>query len=195
MSTEVTEQMLQKRYLIFAPKNGKDLRVQYPELSEYPEFKQEQIKSHDLLFVWWFRCSASPYADMDDKDKLEACIKIAYPTEQQRESKLNEFKQQFPDNIKSAFRRMESFNLGARIENYLYTLRVRKNCKTILGMDADMMDAEEQESWSKRAPGIWRLMEETAKALEKGSFGVSEAEDTLVNELDGSVRSFRQSNR
>ena len=195
MDQQIVEQLLEKRYLIFAPKNGKDLRVQYPELSDYPEFKQDQIKSHDLLFVWWFRCSASPFADVEDKDKLESCIKIAYPTEQQREAKIKEFKQQFPDNIKAAFRRMESFNLGARVENYLYTLRVRKNCKTMLEVDANMMDLEEQESWGKRAPGIWRLMEETTKALEKGGFGVSDVDDTLVNELDGSVRSFRQSNR
>lgn len=195
MDEQVISQMLERRYLIFAPKNAKDLRVQYPELSEYPEFKPEAIKSHDLLFVWWFRCSASPYYDMEDAQKLEACVRVAYPTEQQRESKLNEFKAQFPDNIKSAFKRMESFNLAARVENYLYTQRVRDNCKAMLAVDINTMDIEEQESWSKRAPAIWRLLEETSKALEKGGFGVVEQENTIVEELDGSVKSFRQSRR
>jgi hypothetical protein len=145
--------------------------------------------------VWWFRCSASPYYDMEDAEKLENCVRISYPTEQQRESKLKEFKTGFPDNIKSAFKRMESFNLGARVENYLYTQRVRENCKEMLAVDIATMDLEEQESWSKRAPGIWRLLEETSKTLEKGGFGVVEREQTVVDELDGSVRAFRQSRR
>jgi hypothetical protein len=195
MNEEIIEKMLERRYLIFAPKNGKDLRVQYPELIEYSEFRPEAIKSHDLLFVWWFRCAASPYYDREDSEKLETCVRIAYPTEQQRESKLKEFKAGFPDNVKSAFKRMESFNLAARIENYLYTQRVRDNCKAMLAVDINTMDIEEQESWSKRAPGIWRLLEETSKALEKGGFGVVEHENTIVDELDGSVKSFRQSRR
>jgi hypothetical protein len=195
MNEQIIEQMLERRYLIFAPKNGKDLRVQYPELVEYAEFRPEAIKTHDLLFVWWFRCSASPYYDMEDAEKLEPCVRVAYPTEQQRESKLKEFKAQFPDNIKSAFKRMESFNLGARVENYLYTQRVRDNCKAMLAVDINTMDIEEQESWSKRAPAIWRLLEETSKTLEKGGFGVVESDNTIVDELDGSVKSFRQSRR
>jgi hypothetical protein len=195
MNEQIIEQMLERRYLIFAPKNAKDLRVQYPELVEYAEFRPEAIKTHDLLFVWWFRCSASPYYDMEDAEKLEHCVRVAYPTEQQRESKLKEFKAQFPDNIKSAFKRMESFNLGARVENYLYTQRVRDNCKAMLAVDINTMDIEEQESWSKRAPAIWRLLEETSKTLEKGGFGVVESDNTIVDELDGSVKSFRQSRR
>jgi|688.fasta_scaffold913264_2 hypothetical protein len=195
MNEQIIEQMLERRYLIFAPKNAKDLRVQYPELAEYAEFRPEAIKTHDLLFVWWFRCAASPYYDMEDSEKLESCVRLAYPTEQQRESKLKEFKAQFPDNIKSAFKRMESFNLAARVENYLYTQRVRDNCKAMLAVDINTMDIEEQESWSKRAPAIWRLLEETSKALEKGGFGVVESENTTVEELDGSVKSFRQSRR
>jgi len=195
MNEQIIEQMLERRYLIFAPKNGKDLRVQYPELVEYAEFRPEAIKTHDLLFVWWFRCSASPYYDMEDAEKLEPCVRVAYPTEQQRGSKLKEFKAQFPDNIKSAFKRMESFNLGARVENYLYTQRVRDNCKAMLAVDINTMDIEEQESWSKRAPAIWRLLEETSKTLEKGGFGVVESDNTIVDELDGSVKSFRQSRR
>lgn len=195
MTSDIIEKMLERKYLIFAPKNAKDLRVQYPELLDYPEFKADAIKTHDLLFVWWFRCSASPYNDIEDAEKLEKCVNIAYPTQQQRESKLKEFKVGFPDNVKNAFKRMEAFNLGARVENYLYTLRVRENCKEMLAVDIATMDLEEQESWSKRAPGIWKLMEETSKTLEKGGFGVVEREQTIVDELDGSVRAFRQSRR
>jgi hypothetical protein len=65
----------------------------------------------------------------------------------------------------------------------------------MLAVDINTMDIEEQDSWSKRAPGIWRLLEETSKTLEKGGFGVIEHDNTIVDELDGSVKSFRQSSR
>lgn len=192
-SEEVLTELLDKRYLIFAPKNPKDLRNQYPELLEYPEFRPEVIKQYDILFVWWFRCAASPYYDMQDSEKLKLCVERSYPTDQQKENKFREFSAGIPDNIKSACKRMESFNLSARVENYLYTKRVRENCKELLAKKVEDMDPDEQESWSKRAAAIWKLFEETTKTLEKGGFGVSEQNDTLVSEVDGSVRAFRQS--
>lgn len=195
MTPEITQKLIEKRYLVFAPQSARDLRVQYPELSDYPEFKSGSIKSGDLLFVWWFRNATSPYHDFPDEEKLEWCIKAAYKSEQQRDIKLAEFSSGFPDNVKKAFRRMESFNTGARVENYLYTLQVRENCKTILAADAENMDPDEQEAWAKRAPAIWRLMEDTSKALERGAFGVAEYDNTTVDDDDGAVRAFRQSNK
>jgi hypothetical protein len=192
---ELIYETLDNVWMIFAPRNSKDLRVQYKELSEYSEFKPELIKTHDLLFVWWFRCASSPYHDMDDSEKLELCIHAAYQTEQQRESKRKEFANGFPDNMRKAFRRMESFNLTARVQNMLTTRVVRENCIKMLKADTDNMDPSEQESYAKRAPGLWKLLQETASSVEAGGFGVIEREDTIVSDVDGTVRAYRQSRR
>lgn len=184
------ELMLDNRYVIFAPMSERDLRVQWPELSDYEEFRT--LKVHDMLFVWWYRCESSPYSDDEDEEKLEKCIERAYPTEQQRAAKLTEFKERLPDTIKVACKRMESFNRTARVENYIQTKMVRDNCKAMLAADTTTMTTEDKEAWAKRAPGLWRLMDETTKTLERGAYGVAAIQDTRINEQDGTLRAFRQ---
>ena len=181
-------------YKIFTPKSAKGLLVQYPELAEYPELKPPALKMHDLLFVWWMSCECSPYFDQEDSEKLEACIECAYPTEQQRKNKLAEFRNGFPDNIRTARKRMEAFNKHARVENYLYLQTIRENCKELLKQDPKTMNEDQKDAWAKRAPGLWKLMEETMKTIERGAFGVSE-EHSDVLEDDGVLKDFRQSRR
>ena len=188
-------EVAEPKYVIFAPKNTKSLLVQYPELKEYPEFLGSKIKDHDLLFVWWFRCSASPLYDKDDNDKLEECVNKAYPTEQQRQAKLAAFQEGFPDPMKQAFKRMETFNLEARVENYIYTRTVRDNCKAMLSENFETMSPEDKDAWATRAPKLWKLLDETTTTLERGAYGVSAIENTMVDEPDGTVRLFRQSRR
>lgn len=195
VENDIIQKMIDRRMLIFAPKNNKDLRTLYPEMMEYREFRPESIKVHDLLFVWYMRCSTSPYYDIEDDKKLEQCVRAAYPTAQQREIKLAEFKERIPDNIKQAFKRMESFNAAARVENYLYTKMVRDNCKKMLAVDVDLLDDEKKEAWAKLAPNIWKMLNETTKTLESGGFGVVDQEDTNIDEPDGTLRAFRQSRR
>lgn len=187
------EMMLANNYVIFAPMSERDLRVQWPELSDYEEFRS--LKVHDMLFVWWYRCASSPYYNEEDSSKLEKCIDRAYPTEQQRASKLLEFREKLPDNVKVACKRMESFNRTARVENYIQTKMVRDNCKAMLAADVDKMTPEDKEAWAKRAPGLWKLMDETTKTLERGAYGVAAIQDTRINEQDGTLRAFRQSRK
>jgi hypothetical protein len=53
------------------------------------------------------------------------------------------------------------------------------------------MSSEEQEDWAKLAKIVWPMLDETTKVLERGAYGVTEAEDASVDEDDGSLRDFR----
>lgn len=192
---EFEARMEDYRRVIFAPRGIKDLRSYYPELFEYPEFKPQAIKHHDLLFVWWYACACSPLYDRDDKEKLEECIHLAYPNAQQRAAKTAEFTHKIPDNIISAAKRMGTFNTHQRIENYIYTRTVRDNCKAMLGQDVSLMDSDEKDAWATRAPKLWKLLEETTRTIERGAFGVSAYEETNLDEADGTLRAFRQSRK
>lgn len=191
----IEERMLERRYLMFAPKGIKDLRVYYPELLEYPEFKSSAIKHNDMLFVWWWACACSPLFDRDDANKLEECVHIAYSNAQQRAAKMAEFSNKIPDNIISAAKRMESFNLHARVENYVQTKTVRDNCNAMLAANMESMNEDEKDAWASRAPKLWKLLEETTKTIERGAFGVSAYEDTNLDEADGTLRAFRNSRK
>jgi len=183
---EVMDLLLSRRLVVGAPKSEKDLRVQYPEMFEHPEFLRSRMKSaDDVLFVWWFACAGSPYFDEADEKKLPKCIRRAYKSESRRAQKTDEYANLgFPEEIKAAIKRMESINVGARVENYVRLLRIRKNCHELLEADVSKMDDEQKDAWTKRAPGLWKLLEETQKAIEKGSFGVSASEDTLLDDDD-----------
>lgn len=191
----INERMLERRYLIFAPKGMKDLRQYYPELMEYPECKPQAIKDADLLFAWWHDCICSPLYDGEGMQKLEECIHMAYRSPQQRLAKFAEFRDQIPDNVRAAMKRINSFNAAARIENYVQTQIVRENCKAMLAEDVNAMDQDAKDAWASRAPKLWKLMEETTRTLERGAFGVTEYEETNLDEADGTLRAFRNNRK
>jgi hypothetical protein len=193
MEDHIIDILVSKRFLVGVPKSEKDLRVQYPDMFDYPEFKRDAIRnSDDVLFVWWFRCACSPYYELPDEKKLEKCIGKAYKSEERKKLKKDEFLNlKFPDNMKAAFKRMEAINVGARVENFLYTKQVRENCKALLGKDVTKMAPEEQEDWAKLAKIVWPMLDETTKVLERGAYGVTEAEDAALDEDDSALRDFR----
>lgn len=193
---DLWERMVERRYLLFAPdKSGRDLRSQYPELFEYPEFKSHAIKPYDVLFVWWYACASSPIFDQPDAERLEEAVYMSYPSNQMKEAKIGEFRTKMPDNIMAAINRMRSFNQSARIETYIQTKIVRENCTAMLAADVSKMSPDDKEAWAKRAPGLYKLMEETTRAIERGAFGVTVHEDTNLDEADGTLRAFRQTRR
>lgn len=190
---EILSLMMERRFLVGAPRNEKDLRVQYPEMYDHPEFSRTRLKNaDDLLFVWWYRASTSPYYDMPDEKKLERCINRAYRSEARRAAKLEEFRGgRFPDELKAAFKRMESINAEARIENYARLLMVRANCHKMLNADVSTMSEEDKDSWTKRAPALWKMLQDTQRDIERGAYGVADAEDTLADVDDSALRDFR----
>lgn len=189
------ERMLERRYYVFAPKGPKDLRQYYPELMEYPECKPQAIKEADLLFAWWYSCKCSPLYDMEGQEKMDECVQLAYKSAQQRMAKLADFRSKLPDNIRAAMKRMESFNVGSRVSNYVQTMTVRENCNAMLAADMSLMNEDEKDAWATRAPKLWKLLEETGRTIERGAFGVSAYEETTLDEADGTLRHFRNNRK
>jgi hypothetical protein len=65
----------------------------------------------------------------------------------------------------------------------------------MLSEDTSTMDSDQKDAWATRAPKLWKLLDETTKTLERGSFGVSLYEETILDEADGTLRQFRQTKR
>ena len=144
----------------------------------------------------------SPFYDEADEKKVDKCIDLAYATDRQKEAKREEFLSapgaapRFPDNIKHAIRRMESFNLIARAETMEAMRNIMNNCKQMLNVDVKLLSPDDRAEWTANAPKWWKLMEDTTKAIEKGSYGVTEEnhyqeEDTAAD--DGAIRDYRNS--
>ncbi len=193
--TLVEEKMLEHRYLIFAPKGAKDLRVYYPELMDYPEFSTSVMKNNDMLFCWWYACKTSPLYDLPKAQRLQEAVYMAYSSNAQRIEREEQFSKKFPDNITSGLKRMESFNVSSRVSNYVQTMIVRANCEEMIAKKASEMGPDEMDAWATRTPKLWKLLDETSKAIERGAFGVTAYEETSLKGSDDALRRFRQNNQ
>lgn len=192
---DLLKPLIGKRMLLFVPRNEQDLRRDFKELATYPEFRRTSISAQELMFVWFMRNELSPFHGIPDEKKVNDSIELSFPTKQQQETKKEQYKDRnFSDNIKAAFKRMETFNASARMEDYLHIKQVRSNCKTILARDVKSMTPEEQSQYTKDASVAMKLMLETSKTLEMGDFGITEEEDN-GGDISGWLTNFRSSIR
>ena len=190
--------LVEKGFYVFAPKahSRKDLRAQYPELFDYPEFGKDRLKNGDALFAWFMRCRLSPFFDVADEKKLEHCVKVSYETIAQQEAKIAEFANlRFPDNIKAAMARMESFNTSARIQLYVYTKVLMESCKSILSKDTSKMNDAEKDAWFGQAKQAWKQLQDCTAAIEKNIGGGIDASDVDELSTQGAVAHFRQNRK
>lgn len=165
--------------VLFAPKDERSLKLQYPELSECAEFKE--LNEFEMLFVWGWCCVTSPFLEVPEDDRLGLVIDFAYPTEQLRTMKHSDFAGcDFPASIKLAISKMKTFNDKARIEEQAYLLKVRENCKLFIAQDITILSAEEQDKYWLNVSRANKQMVDTRHAVENGSLGVADAEDTFV---------------
>jgi len=99
---------------LFEPKKG-DMRIDYPELAEVPEFKD--LSSSELKFVWYISNRTSPIISMDKADRWQSAAKLAFGENaiSARKELRDIIEGKMPDNIKDAVRVMASYNPHIRL--------------------------------------------------------------------------------
>jgi hypothetical protein len=180
---EVLLQLSQEKKVLFAPKNGSHLKVQYPELGEIEEFKS--LNEYEMLFVWGMSCATSPFLDppVTEEDRMNRVIDFAYPTDQMRKTKKIDFAKDYPANIKRAIARMRAFSFEARIEEQVFLLRLRENCKTFIAQDVISLSPEEQDKYWINVQRARREMVETRHTVENGAMGLANEAETFVPKI------------
>lgn len=174
--------LLAKGMVLYAPKSAKALKLEYPELLEYEEFKV--LNDHEMLFVWGWACVSSPYTELKETQRLEPCIEFAYPTEAQRKMKRTDFDgAKFPSHIQLAIGKMASLNLVARIEEMAFLLQLRENCKRTIAQDVTTMVAEDEDRYWANVSKARKEMIETRHVVERGALGLSEEDETFVPKI------------
>lgn len=192
-STELLlmEECVSRGYVVFAPRNELDLRMQYPELKTYPELTQSNITSGDLLFVWWFRCSCSPFYSMSDRDKLEYCIVLAYKGEAIREKRRLEWKDlKFDAKMTAAMKRMAGFNTSVRIKQFQAAKMLIDNALVTIGEKLPTDRDERAAYWTTALKAQTSLADLRAE-LEAGSYGVEEVENTVLMSIKNVLKEHR----
>ena len=105
-----------KKESLFQPQNDKDLKKQFPELSDVAEF--DKLTSSELLFVWWYSNPTSPLLDENSEmfqsspsKRAEAAFSKSFKREDQRATYVS---RNFPDKVRIAIARMGKFNASVR---------------------------------------------------------------------------------
>lgn len=199
MSTEERELLMalvQKDYVLYAPKSARGLKMEYPDLAEYPEF--DDLNEYELRFVWCWACVSSPFKNLPEKGdtKLKLCLEYAYPDEVVRKAKFTQFNGSgMADEIRRAIVRMEAFNLSARVEEMVYLLKLRENCKYAIAQDIKGMDDKQQDLYWSNAQKARKELIETRHAVERGGLGLSEEKETQIHVMRNLIGMFHKNTR
>lgn len=180
---EMLLDLVQKDYVLFAPKSKRGLKFDYPELADKdksPEFVG--VRENDMLFVWAWACASSPFVSIEPREKkMELCCRYAYPIEQW-ERKCKDYELHFPDDVSRALEKMAKYNVAARVEEYVALKIARDNYKHILAQDISKAAGWQQKEWADLSIIATKGLAVQRDRAEGFSLGVEEASNTLIQQ-------------
>jgi hypothetical protein len=127
-----------KKMILFGPKNEKDLKRQYPELANTPEY--DKLTAGELLFIWWYANPTSPLITDDnvpDKIRVGLAYEEAFKSHPNQDRKDKFLSFDFPDRIRLAIDKMKSYNPSARIRSQMIVNKILQNFEAMVNVDTD----------------------------------------------------------
>lgn len=118
---------------IFVPVINRDLRKSYPELAKIPEFKD--MRSLDIKFCWYYAIYFSD--EVSHKKRVLWAIEHSYRSEMDKKDVDRFIAHNFPDNIKNAIKKFESFDVSSRVTAKLTSERTLANFEKLARTDVD----------------------------------------------------------
>ena len=107
---------MKKKESLFQPQNEKDLKKQFPELSDVEEF--DKLTSSEMLFVWWYSNQTSPLVSPESEmfqaspqKRAEEAFEKSFKRDDQKATYVS---RNFPDRIRIAIARMAKFDVSVR---------------------------------------------------------------------------------
>jgi len=196
VGNELLEKLVDKDYVIFAPKSERDLRRDYPELYDYPEIGKLNSPS-EVLFVWWYSCRSSPYYHMPEEKRFPLAIDRSFKGGQREERKSmyapHGQAPKLPPELRAACKVMERFNPAMRIELALDGMHLLRQCQIAIRKDIAGSDPDEVEAYMKTAQLSRKLMADVQKDIERGNHGVEEVQNTTLVNLEGVSEQYHKS--
>lgn len=175
--------LVQKDYVLFAPKSDRGLKYDYPELDDKdrsPEFVG--IGKYDMLFIWAWGCASSPFVSMDPReDKLRLCTAYAYPPEQV-DRKIREYTIRFSEDVNRGIEKMFRYNKEARVEEYVAIKVARENYKHMLAKDISKATPYEQKEWAELSIIAQKGLAAQRDRVEGFGLGIEESQNTRIQQ-------------
>jgi hypothetical protein len=177
------------KYSIFMPKSEYGLKVDYPELSQVPQFKH--LSADEMLLVWYYACQASPLVDKitDDARRIKEAIKIVHAKKDLPAVKKNNYEAlKFPERLHEAIEVMKTYKIGPRVRSKIMIEHMMKNFEEIINVDVKTfidddgnIDFVKQKSYVDASTNIAKNLPSIIQQIERG-YGVAEMEERAAQE-------------
>ena len=197
---------LDNAWQLFAPKSTRGLRVDYPELADYSEFKVLRLDA--LLFVWYYACKSSPLfnSKLKKRDLVVECMrksKIVYLDPEKREKFISG---DFGEKIESAIKVMYSFEPSIRILSKKLAVKQLADIEKMTSLKLDDhgnhvsfhdkeggIDMNKKKAYMSMIMSANEKMDSMIQRAEKG-FGVTKKDSKSNNKnFESSGESFAES--
>lgn len=174
-------------YKLFEPKSDtSDLKVDYPELADIPEFRRLTTKK--LKFAYYYGCRGSEhYGVIDHAKKVERCLRDSGLRDIPRDELLRYMDKQWEDDMVSAIRRFEKFRPSVRFQAKMLYEKMLEMTKTVLEKsmsDLDAVDAGGRKDIMDIINKANNQIPELVKQLEDG-WGITDGKKKGKNDDDG----------
>jgi len=157
---------------LFEPKVS-DMRMDYPELAEYSEFKP--LTARELKLCWYVGNRTSPIAKYKKATRYTRGIEMSFgKVAKKREDVKKMLEGDLPDHILLGIQRMATFNPSVRLRAKFSTEYIFDRLNEIIEVsqrDMEAMDFDERKKYSELIIKISSEMPDMVKRME-GGYGV-----------------------
>jgi len=195
---EVPKNHFLNKYSLFAPRTSNGLKNDYPELRDNIHF--EKLTKAEMLFVWYYACEASPFANIDnDRVRAKRSIEMAYLKDGRLDigsgikSKMENL--DFKEYLWPAIDSMQEYRMGPRVRKKRMVDRIMANFEVISDMDVKgpefkdedgNLDFDKQKKYVDSCKSIMATLPSLDKMAE-GNSGLKENNNNDTDDMsDGS---------
>lgn len=172
--------LMREGMVLFAPRSPHGLKVDYPELTSVPEFKE--LPANEMLFVWAMACRTSPLSSIEPAtSRIQACVHFAFqPALRKRMTHV--MTTAMPPRVRSAIQRMQAYNNEARISEYAIMQKVRNNIALIADRDLSAENDDARKAYLDQMKVAQSILSEQRSRIEGMDLGLNHIDETRASE-------------
>jgi hypothetical protein len=180
---------------LFEPNGKSDMRLDYPELAEVPEF--EELSSTEVRLCWYIGNRTSPLVkNIRDKGKrvksaLEKCYTGA---SRERQDYKDMLEGNFPHKILVGIEKMASYNPSFRLKAKLLDEWMFDKIQSLVMKDEvkiNMMDIDDEKKYTSMMLEVSKSMPDMIGRMEQG-YGVKKKKIEKEVQVMSSVGNIRE---
>lgn len=181
------KEKLEVDVVLFGIEHGGDVKREYPELGDIPEFKD--LLAKEVRFCWLVGNLTSPLFKLDKHERVRQAVEIVYGVNYKKQPRLVEIANgEIPDELINGIKRMTTFSPEYRLRAKLMDQYIfDKLNKIIVRSDAEieMMDIDDKRKYTELVIKVSNELKDMVGRLEN-AYGIKTVsrktkEKVLVN--------------